>query len=344
MTALLDRTITDDLTRRQLLGAGGVAALGFGLGACATGPAASAPDTPSAAGFPVRVDGRFGPTIVPRPPQRVVALGMGPDEDAALALGMVPVAAAASDSLPGGAAPWVTQVPGGAAVEQVDTTAGLPFERIAALRPDLIVATTAYSLERDHDRLSAIAPVLAFSTGPNTDRWQDTTRRVGHVLGRDAQAEQTVRDVENRIAQARARHPQLDGRTFTFGPVTPDGSIYTTNTTADLSAGFLQQLGLRLSPRAQALAPSGTRGKALVSPEVLDAIDADVMVLTYTTQDPAVRKKVEGSPLFTRLPAVRRGSYVAVDLAAALGMAFPSALSLGYVLDHIVDTIAAAVR
>ena len=99
-----------------------------------------------------------------------------------------------------------------------------------------------------------------------------------------------------------------------------------------------------LSPRAAALPESSTRGKAVVSSELIDVLDADVLILTYTSSDPALRARVEADPLFRRLPAVRRGSYVALDLAAALAMAFPSALSLEYALDQVVGQLAAAVR
>ena len=84
MTAVLERSdtrVVDDLDRRRFLEAAGVAALGIGLAGCA-GPAPAAGSGPAtAAGFPVTVQGRFGPTMVPAPPRRVLALGYGPDAD-----------------------------------------------------------------------------------------------------------------------------------------------------------------------------------------------------------------------------------------------------------------------
>lgn len=345
MVSVLERTdtpVVDDLDRRRFLGAAGVAALGFGLAGCAGTDAAMDPVPAPADGFPVTVQGRFGPTVVQAPPRRVLALGYGPDADTVLSLGVAPVAATRHPSFPNGVPPWTTGP--GAQPELLDTTDGLPFERIAALAPDLIVATTAYSLDRDHEQLSRIAPVLAYTTGPNTDRWQDTTARIGQVLGRSAQAAQRVRDLEERITQARTDHPVLAGRSFTFGPVQADGTVYTTRTPSDLSALFLQQLGLTLSGRVQELPESPTRGKAIINPELIDVLDADLLILTYTTSDPAVRKRLEDAPLFAALPAVRRGSYVALDVASAVAMAFPSTLSLSYALDHVVDRLAGAVR
>ncbi|MFC4942642.1 hypothetical protein [Pseudonocardia sp. GCM10023141] len=46
----------------------------------------------AAAGFPVQVTGKFGPTDVPAPPVRVLALGFGPDAATVLGRGTLPVA------------------------------------------------------------------------------------------------------------------------------------------------------------------------------------------------------------------------------------------------------------
>lgn len=57
------------------------------------------------------------------------------------ALGTLPIAAPRDASISGGTAPWVAAALAGRPMVLLDTTEGLPFERIAALRPDLIVAT-----------------------------------------------------------------------------------------------------------------------------------------------------------------------------------------------------------
>lgn len=343
VTSVLEResVLVDDLNRRWFIGAAGIAALGI-AGCETTAPAPAAPA--AGAGFPVRVDGKFGPTEIKSPPQRVVAIGLGPDAAAAVGLGVLPIAASKDTSIPGGVPPWLSTALAGRPMELITTSPAMPFEQIAALRPDLIIATTAYSLAQDHDRLSQIAPVLAYTTGPNVDRWQDTTVRVGEVLGRADDARKQVADTEARIAAAAKAHPGLAGKTFTFGPVLPDGSVYTTRSATDLSAVFLQQLGLTLAPRAAALPESTTRGKALVSKELLDVIDADVVILAYLSADPAARTRFESDPLFQRIPAVQRGSYVALDAASAIAMAFPSVLALNYALDHVVEQVAKVVR
>jgi iron complex transport system substrate-binding protein len=340
MVATLGRPITGDLNRRLFLGgtAAALALAGCGTSQQATGRTESAP------GYPRQVDGRFGPTVVPNPPKRIVALGIGPDAATVLALGALPVAMARDTTVPGGILPWVGDALGGREVELLDSVNQVPFEKIAALRPDLIVATTQYTLPQDHDRLARIAPVLSYATAPNTDRWQDTTVRLGRLLGADHLAAHRVNELTDRIAGVKADHPAFAGRTFTFGPVTGDGSVFTISAMDDLSAAFLQQLGLVMSPKVRGLPPSVTKGKSRVGMELLDVLDADVLMLTYTTPDAEVRRRLEANPLFQKVPAVRRGAYVPLDLPTALAIAFPSVLSLGYGLDHTVSQLAAVLK
>lgn len=321
----------------------GVGVAGAVLAACGRpDDAATAPTSDGV--FPVTVEGVEGPTTVDAPPQRVVTVGTYRDIDAALALGVVPVAAAKlPPMIPGGITPWARERIGNAPMPELfPTTGGMPFERIAALAPDLIVATDYSGLANDYSTLSDIAPTLSSASGYNKDTWQVTTSRVGQVLGRAKAATDVIARVEAAIAAARERNPGFAGRTFTIGPVTPDGVVYTINSENDASARFLSDLGLRLSPSVLGLAPDRLPGRAVVSPELLRTLDADVMVLSYSNA--ASRAKVEAEPLFGQIPAVRRGAYVPVETTTAVSIAFPSAVSIPYGLQKTIPLIAAALQ
>ncbi len=87
------------------------------------------------------------------------------EQDTLLALGIVPLATTewlGDPPPPGAIHPWAQDALGDAeppqALKNVD---GLQFERIAALRPDLILAIFSYIERGDHDRLSQIAPTVA---------------------------------------------------------------------------------------------------------------------------------------------------------------------------------------
>lgn len=131
-----------------------------------------------------------------------------------------------------------------------------------------------------------------------------------------------------------------EGKTFTFGPVSSLSSVYTINSSADASAAFFSQLGMKLSPKVTGLPNSSTPRRAQISPEQLSVLDADVVILSYP--DAAIRAQFESQAVFKDLSAVKRGSYIALDLAAAVAVAFPSVLSIPYGLQVLVPELAAA--
>lgn len=322
-------------SRRSVLGAGAGAAL-LGIAGCGGEDTAG-----SSKGTTRRVPGALGTAEVPVPAKRVVSVGQYRDTDAAVAVGVVPLLSPdLSAFVPGGVAPWVTERLGDRKLEILDFTK-LPYEKIAALRPDVILATDRLSLKDEYARLSEIAPTVSWANGYNKDDWRTTTTRVGAALGRSAQARRQIELTDKAIAKAKADNPDLRGLTFTLGPVTGDGTVNTINSTADASVRFLAQLGMKLSPKVTGLPGSAIPGRAKVSPERLDVLDADVVMLTYNT--PQARKKLEADDLFRKIPAVRRGAYIGLDLPPALAIGFPSALSIRYGLEQIVPKIRAAI-
>ena len=295
-------------------------------------------DEPAGAASDTRtVEGGLGSIQVPSTPTRVVSVGQYRDTDAAVALGVVPLLSPdLSTFIDGGVAPWVKDKLGGAALNVVDVEE-MPYEKIVALRPELILATDRLKLEDEYPRLSKIAPTLSWDEGYNLDDWRTTTTRIGTALGKTSEAETLVKATEEAIAKAKNENPAFAGKTFTLGPVTPDGTVNTINSTKDASAEFLGQLGLRLSPTVTSLKSTAIPGRSAISPERLDLIDADVLMLTFNTPD--VRKRLEANPLFQSIAAVKQGRYVALDLPAALAIGFPSALSINYGLAQIVPKL-----
>jgi len=171
---LLDRPIITDTTRRQFLTGAAAAAL---LAAGGRGPAWTAP---SDGGFPVTVDHRFGSTVIPAQPRRIVTVGLN-DHDAVYALGAQPVAA--SPWFTGMVVhPWSEQA-AGAAVPVVLEGPEQSLETIFSQRPDLILAIFTALTEQQYERLSAIAPIVAGAPGfaDYETPWQEQTRLVGRL-------------------------------------------------------------------------------------------------------------------------------------------------------------------
>ena len=330
---------TTALSRRGLL-AGVLGTAAAGLAGCTTTGSAETPrPTGTGSGFPVTVRGKLGRTRVTAAPRRVVAAGYVRDTDLAIALDAPLVGAARNPALGRrGLAPW--QHPKGSPT-LFDATNGVPAEQVAALRPDLILAADDYTLATDNAKLTGIAPTLGYATGPGADGWVEMTRRAGAVLGRRDRAERLITATRRTIAAARRAHRNFAGTRFVFGPVSSPSELYVINSAEDASAAFLSQLGLRISAKVTALPSGETPHRARVSPERLDLLDADVLILTYPSA--GVRRAVESNRLFRRLAVVRRGGYVALDLPTAIAIGFPSVLSIPYGLDAVVPKLAAAI-
>src|SRR5918997_4462349 len=112
--------------------------------------------------FPVTIEHKFGETTITEAPERVVVAGLR-EQDSLLALGIVPVGTTEwYGKHPGAIFPWAREALGDAPKPEVlDFTDGLEFEKIAGLRPDLIVAVYSGLTKKDYETLSTIAPTIA---------------------------------------------------------------------------------------------------------------------------------------------------------------------------------------
>ncbi len=336
-TVVRDRPapMRDDATRRQFLIGG--AALTALLAGCGSDDGSS-PDAPAGDGrFPRTLAGKEGAATIPTQPGRVVAVGFQRDTDTVLALGVTPIAMVRHDSFESGSAPWVEKVLAGARPQLLEGADGLPFEQIAGLRPDLIVATDDYGLSTNYARLTQIAPTVSYLDGVESDTWQQRTTHIGAALGRDERAQQLVTDTEAMVMQAAMANPAFVGKTFSRFYFS-EGEIRAI-TGADASVVLLEQLGLVVAPEVAALPQNETPGRATVSPENLDILDtADLMLVSYPSSTD--RTSFESGPLFARLDAVKNGTYVVFESSVALALGFPSVLSIPYGLDRTVTAIA----
>ncbi|RSN05342.1 hypothetical protein DMC63_38310 [Streptomyces sp. WAC 05977] len=108
------------------------------------------------------------------------------DHDAVLALGIRPVGAVDwFKERPYGKWPWTQARWGDKQPEVVGERDDFNFEKIAALKPDLILAQYSGMKKEQYDKLSQLAPVVA--QPPKYEDyaapWQEMTRMVGRALG-----------------------------------------------------------------------------------------------------------------------------------------------------------------
>jgi iron complex transport system substrate-binding protein len=330
------------LARRLLLSL--LALLALALSACGgdddeSATAASATTTKADAAFPVTIDQKVGAVTIDAEPKRVVALDF-PSADAALALGVKPVGMYEVTYVKGGIQEWTKAKLGSATPELLNTDAGFPMEKIAALHPDVILATNTYPLVADsYKKLSAIAPVVTHVVAPGKDTWQQGLRQVGKALGRTRQAEALITQTEARVAQAKTDHPELAGKTLAFFNYIAGDGLYAVSSDSDFSIKFFKELGFAgIAPAIGQL--KDLDGRAQVSEERYDVLDADAVV--GTSPDPKALDELWGKKLFQEIPAVAQGHAIKIGIGPATAMAFPSVLSVPWAVDQLVPQLSKA--
>lgn len=345
---MIRRTLT-------LLAAGAVLLATGALSACQTGASDAADSAPAgsaasadAGAFPVTIhNANFGDITITSRPTRVATLG-AQDTDNVLSLGVVPVGMpeigwGGDDQ---GSTPWVEQrlqQLGASMPTQYSDADSVPIDEIAKAAPDIILATN-YSLTQDqYDKLSKIAPVVAYPGAAWTTTWQQALALDGQALGLTEEATRVADRAQQAIDEAKAANPELAGKTFIWGALSAaDLSSVSFYTPEDGRPRFLTELGMRNAAIIERLSKKG-QFYGTVSAERSADLDSDLF-LSYV-EKPAEKATYEGDRLIGQIPAIKAG-HLAVFLGDATGLAVsvPTPLSIPYLVDHAVPTIVAALR
>ena len=324
------------------------------LAACSTSTSGSAGGTGPTANpaatdaFPVTLEHVYGETVIEAEPQRIATLGWV-DQDHALALGVVPVGAievswGGNEQM---STPWFD-----ARLEELDgeqptrysDADGAPVEEIAALRPDLILATNSGLTKQEYAKLTKLGvPVVAYPGDPWLTTWQDSLEMVGQALGRSDQAEELREETEAAIEQAAEDHPELVGTSFVFAALsTADTSKIDYYLPEDARVKLLTDLGMVNAPIIEELAEPG-QFYGTVSAERAQDMEADVFI-TYAETDGDLETFREDS-LLGQIPGIAEGRVLAsTDKTDALGMSSPSPLSIPWAMGTFVPQVAAALQ
>lgn len=336
--------------RRRGVVAVGVAVL-LALTACSSTGAEENDDAASAmpaeeGAFPVTIEHALGETTVEQEPHRVVTLGWAA-EDAVVALGVVPVAvptyAWGGDA--DGYLPWFREAVeelGGPLPQTLEAGGGgeLDFEQILDLAPDVILAPHSGITDEDYERLSQIAPTIAFAQTPWTSSWQEATTVVGAALGRPAQAAQVVAETEAVIAGHADGHPEFEGVTFAYGMGLAEGSselvLYLP---ADPRVQIIEALGFETPPSiVDVAAQSDGQSSVGLSLEKLDGIDSDVFIAWANDEDE--KGRTLDNPLVARWKPVADGKdLVMTDPSLVWATSSPSVLNIPWALDTLVPQL-----
>jgi iron complex transport system substrate-binding protein len=288
----------------------------------------SADNSASQAPEGVTISHKFGETVVPADPQRVVTVGWT-DQDYVLPFGVVPVASREffeeyNDY------PWVQEATGGTPIptwgaDEID------FEAIAAQKPDVIFAIYETIDQQTYDRLSQIAPTVIQSADYADEEtpWDVQLLTTGKALGKESEAQDLVAQVQGRIDEAKTANPEFAGKTLVvdFGPESGGHWLLPEN---DPRRSLFSALGF---------ATQDVDGD--VSEEKLDLLNRDVLFVNGATKE-----QMLASPAFARLPVVTqdRTLYTTFEsnLSGALTYSGPDALL--YALDVLTPQLANALN
>ncbi len=319
MTAGYARGVPKDWSRRGFLAM--TATVAATAAACRSEKPGAVSDDGS-----VTVKHMFGETRVPAPPTRVVSAGYT-EQDDLLAVGVVPIAVTNwFGDQPFGVWPWATPKLGGAQPEVLDLSDGIQLDRIAALKPDLIVATNAGVDEATYQKLSELAPTIAQS-GQDAffEPWKTQAATISHAVFKYDEMARIVQAVDDKFAGVGKTNPQFAGKKVLLlrGTLADDAVEVVT---PPWRGEFLTQMGLTIAD-----AGDGRIARDRME-EVLAAADA----LIWTTESDDQQAALLADPTIAKLG--RRHVFTGKDLSGAI--AFSSPLSYPVVADQLPPALA----
>ncbi|MFC5220515.1 iron-siderophore ABC transporter substrate-binding protein [Streptomyces coerulescens] len=304
--------------------------------------------TTAAGTFPVTVEHAFGSTTVTKAPKRVVSVGYT-DDQTILAFGIKPVGMVDQYPNPAGRSPdintqwpWVKDQWGDSRPEVIMKNGdnGPNYEKIAALRPDLIIAVYSEIDQAGYDKLSRIAPTVGRTKAekePFSAPWQDNALHIAKALGRAEDGEKMVADIQGKLDAAKKEHPQ-------FGDETAVALSWYENsvapfTSTDVRGRLVSGIGFKYQTGIDKIAGGSFYTK--LSPERVDLVDVDHIFVINDKADTEALKKFE---LFANLDAVKKGnvSYLLDSEGPAVGAAISQGtlLSMPYAIDELVKSAA----
>ncbi|MBJ7329830.1 MAG: iron-siderophore ABC transporter substrate-binding protein [Solirubrobacteraceae bacterium] len=239
-------------------------------------------------------------------PKRVVALEWEYVEDL-LAVGVTPVGAADL----GGFRTWVAiRLPGG--IKDVGTRQEPSLERIAALKPDLIITPTFRSA-KTLETLRKIAPTMAlepYPAGRRTDEQYvamvNNFRRIAKRVGRSARGERVISDLARTQRSLKAKLRRGGRSRIKVTVIQPGGTVGSPQlrlfTRNSLTNGVLRRLGLRNNWTVR----NEKYGFSTVGMEALRRVQNGWAAFIYPSQYASTVKRFTSQASFRNLNMVKK--------------------------------------
>ncbi len=293
--------------------------------------------------FPMTIQHGLGEITLEEKPENVVAIAWG-NPDVPLALGVIPAGISEANFGPrdeNGLLAWTAKAfeDAGVTPNVFDDTDGWDYEAISDCAPDVILAAYSGLSQEEYDRLSEIAPVVAYPEIAWTTTWQEETINDAKALGLENEGKELVEETEKLIADKLSQYPDLAGKRVAFAWLSEDDLgtfyIYTNN---DPRAAFLSDLGFVMPESVKSLITSDQDFSITVSAENADLLNDVDIIITYGTESLVEAMQADGR--FANIPAVKDGAFVLLDSNDVLAAAStPTVLSIPYAIDDYLKAL-----
>ncbi|WP_405012641.1 ABC transporter substrate-binding protein [Kitasatospora sp. NBC_01539] len=313
------RTTALPRTRRRLAAVSLSAAAVLTLAACGSdggkdaAPAGDTAGSGSAAAGPVVVEATNGKVTVPAGVKRIVSISYA--TGALLDLGVQPVGTSTLDEnnpvelLP-------AQKEAAAKIEPIGSGIEINIEKVASLKPDLIVVEGATAFDWGVKKLEGIAPTLYFGIETPVDLL-NAQEKIATAVGKDAEFAKLKADYDAKAAQIKATYAgRLNSVKWTIAS-SYGGGEFLVDTSTSWVGRVLKDAGATFS---QASA-DGKEHEVTYSTEKLDVLaDADIVLvprMAATGEVPQDTKDLDKQPAWQNLKAVKAGKVLPVTYATS---------------------------
>ncbi|WP_294097731.1 iron-siderophore ABC transporter substrate-binding protein [Proteiniclasticum sp.] len=324
---------------------------------CGAAPKEEAPEIPVSGDevsqddvlYPMTIQHAFGETVLEKKPERIATISWG-NQDVPLALGVVPVGVSMANygmTDGSGLLPWTKDAFKSLGVESpvlFDDVAGLNYEAIYKVAPDVILASYSGITQEEYDLLSEIAPVVPYQNMPWQTFWRDQITENSEAIGMKEEGEALVKDLENLITEKLKTYPELTGKSAAFFYFSPqDLSKFYIYLPADPRAAYLEDLQMVLPESVKKLQEENKSFAVELSAENVDLLTDVDLVITYGTE--GLLETLQNDPLIGTMEAVKRGSVVIIEDGTPLAASgTPSALSIPATIDEYLKLMSDAAK
>jgi iron complex transport system substrate-binding protein len=306
---------TRALTSRSLGLAAVAATASLTLAACGSnGGSKDAKDTASgasAASGPVVVEATNGKVTVPAGVKRIVSVSYA--TGALLDLGVQPVGTSTiDDNNPMELLPSQTEA--AKKIEPIGSGIEINIEKVASLKPDLIIVEGASAFDWGVKKLEGVAPTLYFGIDKPVDLL-NAQEKIATAVGKEAEFKKLKSDYDTKAAKIKADYAgKLNSVKWTIAS-SYGGGEFLVDTSTSWVGRVLNDVGAQFSKASS----DTSEHEVTYSVEKLDVLaDADIILVPKTAatgEVPQDTKDLDKQPSWKNLKAVQAGKVIPVTYA-----------------------------